>query len=102
MYARSRHLLCSLLALLTTLMTLAPSATHAAAPAGIWTMTGSMHQARAWHAATLLPSGLVLVAGRCPSTCATTATAEAFPPHTARSARPRPIHEPPPHLPATP
>jgi hypothetical protein len=30
---------------------------------GIWTLTGSLHQSRAWQPATLLASGLVLVAG---------------------------------------
>jgi Kelch motif/Galactose oxidase, central domain len=92
MYAR--HLLRSLLALLTTLIALAPSATHAAAPAGTWTITGAMHQARAWHTATLLPSGLVLVAGGCTSTCDTTATAELYHPHTGSWASTGSMHDP--------
>jgi hypothetical protein len=80
MYARL--LLRTLLVLPTTLLTLTPLMTQAAVPAGSWTMTGSMHQGRAWHTATLLPSGLVLVAGGCTRACATTATAELYHPHT--------------------
>jgi N-acetylneuraminic acid mutarotase len=50
--------------LLTTLSILAPYTAHAASPtAGTWTMTGAMHQARAFQTTTLLPSGQVLVSG---------------------------------------
>src|SRR5260370_675053 len=92
---QTRHQLRSLLVAAATLIAFAPFATHAAPPAaGSWTMTGAMHQARAWHTATLLPSGLVLVAGGCTSTCATTATAELYHPHTGSWASTGSMHDP--------
>ncbi|HVA88991.1 MAG TPA: kelch repeat-containing protein [Chloroflexota bacterium] len=59
----TRTLLRSLLTLPVALLVLAPSATHAAAAAGTWTMTGSLHTAATYQSATLLPNGQVLVAG---------------------------------------
>jgi N-acetylneuraminic acid mutarotase len=59
----ARHLLRSLLVLFTALMALAPIATHAAAPAGTWMVTGSMHQARTGQTMTLLANGQVLATG---------------------------------------
>ena len=51
---------------------LAPIAMHAdAARPGTWTFTGSMHQARGYHTATVLQSGMVLVAGGCKVACDT-------------------------------
>jgi N-acetylneuraminic acid mutarotase len=38
-------------------------------PPGTWARTGSLHHARAFAAATLLPSGQVLVAGGCQAPC---------------------------------
>jgi hypothetical protein len=53
-----------LLVLLTTMMAFTAPITYAASPtAGMWTLTSSMHQVRAFQTATLLPDGLVLVAG---------------------------------------
>jgi hypothetical protein len=61
---KTRHLLRCLLVLLTALMALTPLTAHAAAPtSGIWTVTGSMHQSRAFQTMTLLPNGQVLVVG---------------------------------------
>ena len=42
---------------------------------GMWTLTGSLHEARAFQSAVLLPSGLVLVAGGSLTSDGSTATA---------------------------
>ena len=97
---KTRHLFRCLLVVPATLIALAPSATRAAAPAaGTWTMTGSMHQARGFDTATLLPSGLVLVAGGCHG-CSSTypevalTSAELYHSHTGSWAVTGSMHEP--------
>jgi len=57
-------------------------------------MAGAMHQVRAWQAAALLPSGLVLVAGGCTGQCTITATAELYHPHTGSWANTGSMHDP--------
>lgn len=87
-----------LLVLLSTIVTTTPLASRAAPSiAGTWTVTGSMHQARAFQTATLLPSGLVLVAGGCQSPCSTNVnltSAELYHPHTGSWAGTGAMHDP--------
>jgi hypothetical protein len=80
-----------LLVLLTTLTALTPLTTHAAA--GVWTVTGSMHQPRGFQTAIRLPNGLVLVAGGW-STNGPIAGAELYHPHTGSWASTGSMHEP--------
>src|SRR5437899_10359824 len=47
---------------------------------GTWTVTGSLNTARARHTATLLPNGMVLVAGGFDSTSNASASAELYAP----------------------
>jgi WD40 repeat protein len=97
---RIKHLIRFLVVLLTTLASLTPLATRAApSAAGVWTMTGVMHQARGFQAATLLLNGLVLVAGGC-GTCSGSnpdpnlTSAELYHPRTGSWARTGAMHEP--------
>lgn len=96
-----RRLTQCLLVLAVILPTLAPLTTRAAPPdAGTWTLTGSMHQARGFHTATLLASGQVLIAGGCHDPCSYTyadlnlASAEVYDPNTGRWKRTGSMHEP--------
>ena len=53
------------------------------ASAGLpWTTTGALNTAHAWHTATLLPDGMVLIAGGSNATSAFLATAELYDPTT--------------------
>jgi len=90
----------SLLVLLTV-FALAPSvyAGGFAPPPGTWARTGSLHHARAFHAATLLPSGQVLVAGGCQAPCgndseASLASAELYTPRTGTWTVTGSLHQP--------
>src|SRR5258708_32567672 len=51
-------------------LTVLPAVPTLAAGSGTWTLTGSLHVARADSTATLLPNGQVLVAGGQPATAA--------------------------------
>ena len=91
---KTSHPLRHLLVLPAILLALAPGATRAAAPAaGAWTVTGSMHEARSFQTATLLPNGLVLVAGG-DSTNGWIAGAELYHPHTGSWANTGSMHDP--------
>src|SRR5713226_3099259 len=61
-YVRSRWFT-GLLALVLGTLTLLPATPALAAGSGTWTLTGSLHVARAYFTSTLLPSGQVLVVG---------------------------------------
>jgi len=61
-YVRSR-LFTGLLVLILGALTVLPAVPTLAAGSGTWTLTGSMHVARADATATLLPNGQVLVVG---------------------------------------
>jgi len=90
----TRHLLHWLLALPIILPAFTPGATRAATHAsGTWTMTGSMHETRALQTATLLPSGLVLIAGG-NGAQGTLASAELYHPNTGSWASTGSMHEP--------
>ncbi|HEX3966365.1 MAG TPA: hypothetical protein VHW70_00230, partial [Edaphobacter sp.] len=51
---------------------------------GSWVVTGNLHTARDIHTATLLPNGLVLVAGGLDTRSVETATAELYDPATGK------------------
>ncbi len=92
---RTRYLFHTGLVAVAALVTLTPPATHASPPAAdTWTMAGAMHQAHVYHTATLLPSGLVLVAGGCTVSCVATASAELYHPHTGSWASTSAMHVP--------
>ncbi|HVA88993.1 MAG TPA: kelch repeat-containing protein [Chloroflexota bacterium] len=88
------YLLRCLLALPLALLAFSPTAVRAAAPAaGAWIMTGSMHETRALQTATLLTSGLVLIAGG-NGAQGTLASAELYHPNTGSWASTGSMHEP--------
>jgi hypothetical protein len=70
------------LALLLALLLLLPlgGATATAATSGTWTLTGSLHDARYSHTATLLQDGRVLVAGGQDANVVALASAELYDP----------------------
>jgi N-acetylneuraminic acid mutarotase len=79
---QAKRILRGLAVLLVALLAFAPVATRAAPPAaGTWTTTGSLHQARGFQTATLLPNGLVPVAGGA-SDNGFLASVELYHPHT--------------------
>jgi hypothetical protein len=98
---QARHPLRCLLVLPAAFIAFAPLPSLAATPAsGTWTMTGAMHQARGFHAATILADGRVLIAGGCQDPCNNTdpqpayAGAELYHPRTGSWASTGSMHEP--------
>jgi len=86
---------CSPLSLLLLCLAVAPLSVSRADPAmpGAWTFTGSMHDARQFHTATLLLDGRVLVAGGEDANAITLHSAELYDPNTGEWSLTGSLHE---------
>ena len=80
-FVRSR-LFTGLIVLVLGALTMLPAVPTLAAGSGTWTLTGSLHVARADFTATLLPNGQVLVVGGRPTSYTPLASAELYNPAT--------------------